>query len=157
MTIKIKSSGEVLLDAEHRCEDSGVKLTNRRRQVLNALLQEDRALSAYELMEVCNRESNEPMPAMSVYRILSFLEEQSLAHKLSSANKYVACSHITCAHQHYRRPQFLICNDCTKVQEVEVSSEALVAIEQVAETAGFHLESRQLELSGICNDCRNSQ
>ena len=157
MTIKIKSSAEVLLDAEHRCEDSGVKLTNLRRQVLNALLQEDRALSAYELMEVCNRESNEPMPAMSVYRILSFLEEQSLAHKLSSANKYVACSHINCAHQHYRRPQFLICNDCTKVQEVEVSSEALVAMEQVAETAGFHLESRQLELSGICNDCRNSQ
>ena len=157
MTIKIKSSAEVLLDAEHRCEDSGVKLTNRRRQVLNALLQEDRALSAYELMEVCNRESNEPMPAMSVYRILSFLEEQSLAHKLSSANKYVACSHITCAHQHYRRPQFLICNDCTKVQEVELSSEALAAMVQVAETAGFHLESRQLELSGICNDCRNSQ
>ena len=157
MTIKIKSAPAVLLDAEHRCEDSGVKLTSRRRQVLNALLQEDRALSAYELMEVCNRESNEPMPAMSVYRILSFLEEQSLAHKLSSANKYVACSHITCAHQHYRRPQFLICNDCTKVQEVEVSSEALVAMERVAETAGFHLESRQLELSGICNDCRNSQ
>jgi Fur family zinc uptake transcriptional regulator len=155
--MKIKSATAVLLDAEHRCEDSGVKLTSRRRQVLNALLQEDRALSAYELMEVCNRESNEPMPAMSVYRILSFLEEQSLAHKLSSANKYVACSHITCAHQHYRRPQFLICNDCTKVQEVELSSEALAAMVQVAETAGFHLESRQLELSGICNDCRNSQ
>jgi Fur family zinc uptake transcriptional regulator len=118
---------------------------------------EDRALSAYELMEVCNRESNEPMPAMSVYRILSFLEEQSLVHKLSTANKYVACSHITCTHKHYSRPQFLICNDCTKVQEVDISSEALVAMEQVAQTAGFHLESRQLELSGTCNDCRNSQ
>jgi Fur family zinc uptake transcriptional regulator len=127
------------------------------RQVLCALLQEDRALSAYELMEVCNRESNEPMPAMSVYRILSFLEEQSLVHKLNTANKYVACSHITCTHKHYSRPQFLICNDCTKVQEVDISSEALVAMEQVAQTAGFHLESRQLELSGTCNDCRNSQ
>ncbi|MGI9299363.1 MAG: Fur family transcriptional regulator [Luminiphilus sp.] len=157
MTLKIKSSTAVLLDAEHRCEDSGVKLTSRRRQVLNALLQEDRALSAYELMEVCNRESNEPMPAMSVYRILSFLEEQSLVHKLTTANKYVACSHITCAHKHYSRPQFLICNDCTRVQEVDISSEALVAMEQVAQTAGFHLESRQLELSGTCNDCRNSQ
>ncbi len=157
MTMKIKSSAAVLLDAEHRCEDRGVKLTSRRRQVLNALLQEDRALSAYELMEVCNRESNEPMPAMSVYRILSFLEKQSLVHKLSSANKYVACSHITCAHQHYSRPQFLICTNCTRVEEAEVSSEAFVAMEQVAQTAGFHLESRQLELSGTCNDCRNSQ
>ena len=157
MTMKIKSAAAVLLDAEHRCEDSGVKLTSRRRQVLNALLQEDRALSAYELMEVCNRESNEPMPAMSVYRILSFLEKQSLVHKLSSANKYVACSHITCAHQHYSRPQFLICTNCTRVEEAEVSSEAFVAMEQVAQTAGFHLESRQLELSGTCNDCRNSQ
>ena len=155
--MKIKSSAAVLLDAEHRCEDRGVKLTSRRRQVLNALLQEDRALSAYELMEVCNRESNEPMPAMSVYRILSFLEKQSLVHKLSSANKYVACSHITCAHQHYSRPQFLICTNCTRVEEAEVSSEAFVAMEQVAQTAGFHLESRQLELSGTCNDCRNSQ
>jgi len=97
------------------------------------------------------------MPAMSVYRILSFLEGQSLAHKLSTANKYVACSHITCTHKHYSRPQFLICNDCTKVQEVDISSEALVAMEQAAHTAGFHLESRQLELSGTCNDCRNRQ
>ena len=43
------------------------------------------------------------------------------------------------------------------VVQVEVRAEALVAMERVAETAGFHLESRQLELSGICNDCRNSQ
>jgi Fe2+ or Zn2+ uptake regulation protein len=40
---------------------------------------------------------------------------------------------------------------------VDISSEALVAMEQAAHTAGFHLESRQLELSGTCNDCRNRQ
>jgi Fur family zinc uptake transcriptional regulator len=34
------------------------------------------------------------IPTMSVYRILEFLEAESLVHKPSSAKKHVACSHI---------------------------------------------------------------
>ena len=60
------------------------------------------------------------MPTISVYRILEFLEAESLVHRLSSANKYVACSHILggCSQE---ITQFLICGKCQNTKEVAVS------------------------------------
>ena len=40
---------------------------------------------------------------MSIYRILEFLESQQLVHKLKLTNRYVACVHITCNHEHEDR------------------------------------------------------
>ena len=112
---------DVISSAEQKCADNGVKLTKRRKQVLTALVECNAAVSAYELTELCNQQGHTAMPAMSVYRILDFLEGQLLVHRLSTTNKYIACSHISCQHSHFRRPQFLICNDCTRVQEVDVT------------------------------------
>ena len=122
--------------------------------MLKALVECNAAVSAYELTELCNQQGHTAMPAMSVYRILDFLEGQSLVHRLSTTNKYIACSHISCQHSHFRRPQFLICNDCTRVQEVDVTSETLSAIERVAADVGFNLSDKQLEVSGTCSDCK---
>jgi Fur family zinc uptake transcriptional regulator len=145
---------DVISSAEQKCADNGVKLTKRRKQVLTALVECNAAVSAYELTELCNQQGHTAMPAMSVYRILDFLEGQSLVHRLSTTNKYIACSHISCQHSHFRRPQFLICNDCTRVQEVDVTSETLSAIERVAADVGFNLSDKQLEVSGTCSDCK---
>ena len=93
---------------EKYCAQNGIRLTSRRRQVLNELLASKKALSAYELVETCNNQNEKNISAMSIYRILQFLEEQHLAHKLNLANKYVACSHIMCDHEH-DNSQFLIC------------------------------------------------
>ena len=145
---------DVISSAEQKCAENGVKLTKRRRQVLTALLECNAAVSAYELTELCNQQGETAMPAMSVYRILEFLEGQSLVHRLSTTNKYIACSHISCDHTHFTRPQFLICNDCTRVQEVDVTSETLSAIERVAADVGFNLSDKQLEVSGTCSNCK---
>ena len=145
---------DVISSAEQKCADNGVKLTKRRKQVLTAFVECNAAVSAYELTELCNQQGHTAMPAMSVYRILDFLEGQSLVHRLSTTNKYIACSHISCQHSHFRRPQFLICNDCTRVQEVDVTSETLSAIERVAADVGFNLSDKQLEVSGTCSDCK---
>ena len=77
--------------AEQHCKSHGGRLTVKRKQVLAGLIQSEKALSAYELIDVCKQQSGESMPAMSVYRILEFLEDEHLVHKLSLANKYVAC------------------------------------------------------------------
>ena len=90
----------ILNHAEQQCLDNGSRLTEKRKKVLSGLLQSDRALSAYELVDYCNETYNESFAAMSVYRILEFLEQEQLVHKLNLANRYVACVHITCDHQH---------------------------------------------------------
>ena len=106
-----------LSHAERLCADRGVKFTEKRKQVLTGLLESKKALSAYELTDYVRDKFNSQLPAMSVYRILDFLEEVDLVHRLDSAQKYVACSHIACNHEH-ELSQFLICRSCYLVEEI---------------------------------------
>ena len=144
---------EAIKSAELKCHQRGKKLTRRRREVLTMLLQANRAVSAYELVSLCNHDSDEPMPPMSVYRILEFLQAEQFVHKLETANKYIACKHIACEHEH-KKPQFLICNDCNKVQELDTDSEALSSVEAAASMLNFNLLNPQLEVSGSCGLCK---
>lgn len=138
--------------AEQYCKSHGARLTLKRKQILSGLLQSDKALSAYELMDFCKTEYGETIPAMSVYRILDFLQNEHLVHKLNLANKYVACAHIACDHEH-AVPQFLICGKCQKVEEISISQSTIKDLQQNVEHAGFYLVSPQFEMNCICESC----
>ena len=142
----------VIDEAEHRCREQGARLTEKRKQVLSGLLNSDTALSAYELVDYCKTEYGQALPAMSVYRILNFLQEQHLVHKLNLANKYVACAHITCDHDH-GVPQFLICSECQSVREISVAKSVINALNRSVDEAGYQLMSPQLEINCLCQDC----
>ena len=142
----------IIEHAEQHCKAHGARLTNKRKQVLSGLLKSQKALSAYELVDYCKTEFGETIPAMSVYRILDFLQDEHLVHKLSLANKYVACSHITCNHDH-GVPQFLICGQCQRVEEIRISQSTMAELKHNVAQAGFHLVSPQLELDCLCDDC----
>lgn len=138
--------------AEKHCKASGVRLTDKRKHVLTGLLKSQKALSAYELADFCRSEFNEAIPPMSVYRILDFLENENLVHKLHLANKYVACSHISCDHTH-EVPQFLICDECSNVKEIGIKKTLINTLKRNVEQAGYLLKSPQLELHCLCQDC----
>ena len=148
----IKKLETVLNHANQHCANNGVQLTEKRKTVLTGLLASEKALSAYELADYCREHLATDMPPMSVYRILSFLESQQLVHKLSLANKYIACSHITCDHGH-DHVQFLICNQCQDVKETRMEPHTLHSIEKKITEAGFHLASPQLEINAVCDLC----
>lgn len=153
MSIEVQ---QVLDHAERQCSEHGVRLTDKRKQVLSSLVKSGKALSAYELVDYCNQEFGTNIPAMSVYRILEFLQQENLVHKLLSENKYIACSHITCGHEH-RVPQFLICSRCSKVKEISVQPELIESLRQSVEQADYHLQTQQLELNCLCEDCVTEQ
>ncbi|MEM0953391.1 MAG: Fur family transcriptional regulator [Pseudomonadota bacterium] len=142
--------------AEQQCADRGLRLTTKRKQVLTGLLASGKALSAYELVAVCEEEFDQAMPPMSVYRILDFLQEQRLVHRLDLVNRYVACSHITCDHSH-GEPQFLICGSCNRVDEIRPRHDVAQLLREDIESAGFHLRSAQLEINCICDDCHDRE
>ena len=154
--VKQSKLDSLLRAAEVSCVENGARLTRRRRQVLTVLMQSSSPLSAYEVLDLCNRSTTSAMPAMSVYRILDFLEQQLLVHRLSTSNKYVSCAHITCDHKHFQTTHFLLCEGCSSVEEVDATQEASDALEQMAQTVGFKLTTQQFELSGICTTCQNS-
>jgi Fur family zinc uptake transcriptional regulator len=143
---------KILDHAEKNCKANGTRLTDKRKQVLTGLLKSQKALSAYELAEVYREEFNETVPPMSVYRILEFLESENLVHKLHLANKYVACPHISCDHAH-EVPQFLICENCSNVKEIGIKKTLINTLKRNVEEAGYLLQSPQLELHCLCEDC----
>ena len=90
--------------------------------------------------------------AVNAARILEFLENNQLVHRLNTSNKYIACSHITCDHEH-QPPQFLICKTCVRVEVVEVPTPIMERVAKATRMAGFTLASRHLEIECYCNDC----
>lgn len=142
----------VLSKALQLCATSGGRLTEKRKRILELLLRSETPLSAYEVADQYNNVSEHSMPAMSVYRILDFLVTEDLAHKLSSANKYVACSHIACSHAH-EVPQFLICRTCHKVKEIGIKRSVIEQLSESVQSAGYTLVNSQLELDCLCEQC----
>jgi Fur family zinc uptake transcriptional regulator len=144
---------QAILDyAESNCRAHGAKLTIKRKQVLSGLIDTRRALSAYELVDYCKEQYGESLPPMSVYRILDFLQQENLVHKLDLANKYIACAHITCNHDH-GVPQFLICCTCQRVDEITVDKSVIDSLKATIENAGFMVASPQLEMNCLCKQC----
>jgi Fur family zinc uptake transcriptional regulator len=148
----VNNTETVIQHAEQQCIANGARLTKKRKQILIGLIESDKALSAYELMDFCKQRFGENLPAMSVYRILEFLEEQRLVHKLNLANKYVACIHISCDHAH-AVPQFLICRSCSKVKEVSINQSTISDLSETVKNAGYDLYSPQVELNCLCESC----
>ena len=89
---------------------------------------------------------------MSAYRILDFLASVHLAHRLNTANKYVACAYIGCEHSH-DLPQFIVCQECQRVDELSACSSNLVALTDEIKQTGYQLSSPQIELMGVCQSC----
>jgi len=150
MTDKIDIS---LQKAQSECSRTGLRMTDKRCKVLKLLLKAGQPLSAYDIADQFKTVFAESLSAMSAYRMLDFLMQANLAHKLETSNQYLACSHISCEHEH-ELPQFLICNKCHTVKEIGLSQQLLKQLKNSIENTGFSLSSQQLELRGICEDCR---
>lgn len=150
---------ETMAAVEERMAADGKRLTPKRRVVLESLLSCQKALSAYELVDYCKQTYGLTLPAVSMYRILDFLEQQGLAHKLNLAHKYIACVHIEhCSAPSapcgsHGVPQFLVCTRCSKVKEVAMAPKLFDGLQSAVQDAGFALASPQLELSGVCTSC----
>ena len=148
----MESFSQVIDHVEHLCKVNGTRLTTKRKAALSLLVKSGKALSAYELMDAYKTETGAALPAMSMYRILDFLVAEHFVHKLDLVNKYVVCEHIVNEGEHVQA-QFLICAKCQKVKEIRMSKDLTRALQKNIKEAGFHLESRQLELNCICEQC----
>ncbi|MCC4832511.1 Fur family transcriptional regulator [Shewanella sp. 1_MG-2023] len=145
----------IFTKAEQICRDNGVKLTEKRKNVLGVLLNSSKPLSAYEIVDIYRTTHQEALAPMSVYRMLDILSQLPLVHKLSSENKYLACSHITCEHAH-EVPQFLICKTCGKVAEKGIQTSVIEALKDSIKQADFQLINSQIEIQCLCKDCAAS-
>ena len=139
----------VLEGAAELCRSRGGRLTRQRRAVLLKLLEAERPVTAYELLDLVRPEDAAITPA-SIYRSLDFLLEAGLVHRLDSTRSFVACCHP----DHPHAGQFLICRECGTVVEAEDNHIARATVD-LGERHGFTLDHQTVELTGLCGACRS--
>ena len=139
---------QLLSAATHLCEQRKLKLTSRRRQVLEILLASHQPMGAYDILARLNSESaGERVAPPIVYRALEFLLDEGLIHRIESRNAFISCIHPG----HRRGAQFLICRDCDRVAEIEGDDGDLLA---EADSLGFSVDHSVIEITGVCAECQ---
>ena len=114
-----------LLSAARRvCELRKLRLTSRRRQVLEILLASHQPLGAYDI-----------------------LLAEGLVHRIESRNAFIGCVHPG----HRSAAQFLICRGCEQVAELENPDTGLLA---QADDLGFAVDHSVVEITGVCAECQ---
>jgi Fur family zinc uptake transcriptional regulator len=136
--------------AGHGASLSRVKLTPSRQAVLDILCDEGKPLGAYDLIDrMAERSGKRPAP-ISIYRVLDYLVEHGLAHRLSSRNAFLACAHHHAAEEPLA---FLICDKCGAVSE-RTAPALRATIHALADDASFSRRTQVIELAGLCANCR---
>ncbi len=136
-----------LAQIEMQCAKNGLQLTPVRKRVLEILLEEHRALGAYDILDKLRSEGLGSQPPIA-YRALEFLVNNGFAHKIERMNAFVACAHPGQKHM----PAFLICRKCQLVAEAETEP-AGGALGSSAKQAGFQIERAVVEVEGVCSKC----
>ena len=141
---------DALARAEALTAATGARMTPVRRRVLEILLEEHKALGAYDVLARLAQDGFGNQPPVA-YRALEFLVEQGLAHRIQRLNAFTACVHPGEDHA----PAFLICRTCHTVAEAEASA-ARAALDSEATRAGFQVERTTIEALGLCPACRGT-
>ena len=141
-------AGQTLERAEAEAARRGLRFTPVRRRVLELLLENHRAMGAYEVLDRLAAEGFGNQPPVA-YRALEFLVEAGLAHRVRRLNAFAACMHPGEAHA----PVFLICRACNAVAEADAAL-LRTALDGLAEAAGFTVERANFEALGLCPTCR---
>jgi len=124
-------------------------LTRNQRHVLDILLREKTALSAYNIL---NHLRGQGFRApLQVYRALEKLIDFGLVHRLESINAFVACSHPDC--NNHKLVAFAICQKCGRITEFD-SENIANNITKHMQIMHFQPMTTALEIRGLCKKCK---
>lgn len=137
-----------LARVDEKCSETGLQFTPVRRRVLEILLEEHRALGAYDILDKLRKEGLGSQPPVA-YRALDFLVSNGFAHKIENLNAFIACNRPGDEHA----PAFLICLKCDSVAETHTEL-TKGQIGRVAKDASFQIDRIVVEVEGVCPQCQ---
>lgn len=138
--------GEALQEADDLCSRRGGALTPLRRTVLTFLLESDRPIKAYDMLNRLQDKRSAKPP--TIYRTLDFLIEMGLAHRIESLNAFAPCRHW----DHGHAAVFLLCDTCGSVGELH-AGETHTKLTQDVSSVNFKMRSAVVEVRGTCRAC----
>lgn len=129
-------------------EAAGVRATRQRREILDELAREPDDVTAQTLWTRLRERRGSSVGLATVYRTLSLLHEQGVVDALSHHGGELCYRLCGGAHHHH-----LVCSSCHHVVEVE-QCDLDDWIRQVATRHGFAATGHDVEIVGLCADCR---
>lgn len=139
-----------LHEIENVCKKRNVKLTNQRKIVLQIMLQAQKTMSAYDLLDLLKQQEPQAKPP-TIYRALDFLLEQGFIHKVESSNSYIVCPHFS--HPNHWSILF-ICDNCKQIIEKN-NHEIETHLQLLATQNKFTVRHSIIEIHGLCELCSN--
>ena len=124
--------------------NASFRFTMPRVQVIRALADTETALSAYAIHDKIIS-SGGKIDVVSVYRILSTLQEVGLIHHIGVVDGYFPCRLGTCAD---RRSEVLVDDESGSVVELEFPKSLMQSIENQVREAGFEATGIKIEITG---------
>ena len=133
---------------EKYCLQNNLELTPLRQKVFEILIRDHKPLGAYEILDALSKEGFSSSPPIA-YRVLDFLIEKGLVHKIQGLNSFIACAYAGCVHI----PAFVICRKCENVAEIRGEENIPKAS---SSSLGFKIENAMIEISGVCSMCSDA-
>ena len=140
-----------LTKIESFCLKQKIKLTRLRKEVITIMIEQPSPISAYELLDLINKAqtTDKHYNIMSIYRVLDFLQESEIIHKLHTSNRYSLC-----CHPEKKMCQLFICTTCG--QKTELHHKILdETLQDLAQKSGFQIAAHTIEITGLCRNCLN--
>jgi Fur family zinc uptake transcriptional regulator len=134
--------------AQSVLENAGEQWTDMRAAIFDAIAQQDKPTSAYDIADQVSRARGKRVAPNSVYRILDLFVANNIVRRVESANAFIANSHPGCLHDCI----FLICDTCG--QTTHIDNDAIAGdVRAAASASGFAPARPVIEVRGKCADC----
>ena len=130
--------------ARERIRGTGARMTAPRVQVLAAMLAANRVLSHHDIEDMLGAAR---LDRVTLYRVLDWLVEQGLAHRIAGPDRVWRFSVTGEAHETHAHFQ---CNRCGKVLCLDELSARKVPLRL---PAGCRPERMELTVTGMCAEC----
>lgn len=128
--------------------ENGFSTTKTRVSIFELLLNQP-PQSMHELIA----RANGTVDRVSVYRIVELFEKLGIVQRLTIGWKYkIELTDIFLDHHHH-----LHCTQCGKVTAVKNHAAIEALIQKIGEHYNYSLTSHQLEMHGVCSQCRANE
>ncbi len=141
-----KKLHDYIEELKDRVKKRGLKHSRQREEILKVLYAANSHLTPEQIHKEVKKK-NRSIGLATVYRTLSFLEEEELVSSISFGSEGKKYELNRGSHHDH-----LICLECGQI--VEFFNEELETIqEEIAQKKGFKLITHQMNLYGICPQC----
>lgn len=130
----------------------GLRITEARRLVIDALSNSSVPLSPKELAELIDSfQPDQQIDLVSIYRTLETFMNLQLVHRISPEGMYVACRHVDC---HNEVHVLVRCRKCPRIEEIDIPLEVMGPLLSYLEKQNsFTAERHLVQINGECNAC----